>query len=36
MIDESAPSDCFENNGILCGLFSGLKGFFLTFVAVHN
>jgi hypothetical protein len=25
MIDESAPSDCFENNGILCGLLSGLK-----------
>jgi serine/threonine protein kinase len=25
MIDESAPSDCFENNGILCGLLSGVR-----------
>ena len=24
MIDESAPSDCFENNGILCNLLIGL------------
>jgi serine/threonine protein kinase len=23
MLDERAPSDCFENNGLLCGLLSG-------------